>query len=206
MSLFPTDKTIQKVPINAGEAWYYPQFLTDSEQPSLLTHLWESYHSEQPELTVFGKTYPIPRLAAWVADPEVGYDYSGVKHEIQGWTPKLWVIKEKIESETGFPFNSVLLNAYRNGYDKMGWHSDNEKALGNDRVIVSLNIGTGRRFDLRNMENSEDEVKLQLEPGSLLLMGKGVQTHYKHQVPQQKRVEGLRINLTFRHVEHPVFR
>jgi alkylated DNA repair dioxygenase AlkB len=109
-------------------------------------------------------------------------------------------MKKRIEKVTGVTYNSVLLNAYRNGIDKMGWHSDDEKALGPDPLIASLNLGVMRRFDLRNRKDPSDEVKLNLDPGGLLFMGTGIQQNYKHQVPQQKKVEGLRINLTFRNV------
>jgi alkylated DNA repair dioxygenase AlkB len=188
------------LPLKEGKAWYYSGFLNLQAQESLKQHLWENYNWEQPELTVFGKTHPIPRLAAWVADVEVGFDYSGVKHEIQSWSVELLQVKHQIEKLTGEDYNSVLLNAYRDGTDKMGWHSDNETALGVDPKIASLNLGVTRRFDLRNMKEPKDEVKVHLEPGSLLFMGSGVQENYKHQVPQQKRVDGLRINLTFRNV------
>ncbi len=200
MSLFDALPTKMNLPLLHGKAWYDSGFLSHSEQEKLKNHLWKSYHWEQPELTVFGKSHPIPRLAAWIAHKDVGFDYSGVKHELQAWTEPLWQIKQKIESATGVTYNSVLLNAYRDGHDKMGWHSDNEKSLGPDPLIASLNLGVARRFDLRNMKDPTDEVKLQVESGSLLFMGPGIQTHYKHQVPQQKRVQGLRINVTFRQV------
>ena len=151
-------------------------------------------------MKVFGKSHPIPRKAAWIANEEVGYDYSGIKHELQPWTEPLLRVKQKIEDVTSATFNSVLLNAYRNGNDKMGWHADDEKALGIDPFIASLNLGASRRFDLRSKTDPKDEVKLQLASGSLLFMGTGIQQNYKHQVPQQKTVEGLRINLTFRKV------
>ncbi|MGB0391948.1 MAG: alpha-ketoglutarate-dependent dioxygenase AlkB family protein [Salibacteraceae bacterium] len=200
MSLFETKPTKISLPLIEGEGWYLKGFLSELEQEELKAHLWSHYNWEQPHLTVFGKSHPIPRMAAWVVNKEVGYDYSGIKHELQPWSAPLLAVKQKIELATGTEFNSVLLNAYRNGSDKMGWHSDYEKALGNDPLIASLNLGTARRFDLRNTKNTSDEVKIHLEPGSLLFMGSGIQKHYKHQVPQQKRVEGLRINLTFRKV------
>lgn len=201
MSLFNMFPTKMELPLKQGTAWYHPTFLSLSEQEELKSYLWERYQWEQPELTVYGKSHPIPRLAVWIADKEVGYDYAGVKHELQPWSEPLLAVKKKLEKETGTSYNSVLLNAYRDGQDKMGWHSDDEKALGSDPLIASLNLGVSRRFDLRNKKEASDEVKLQVDPGSLVFMGSGIQSHYKHQVPQQKRVKGLRINLTFRFVE-----
>lgn len=204
MSLFDAPDTKIDLPLRNGQAWYQPDFLSLTKQDELKSHLWEFYNWEQPELILFGKSNPIPRLAAWVANKEVGYDYAGVKHVLQRWSLPLLKVKQQIEIATQTEYNSVLINAYRNGLDKMGWHSDNEKALGNDPLIASLNLGVARRFDLRNIHDSADEVKLNLESGSLLFMGSGIQGNYKHQVPQQKRVEGMRINLTFRNVVESV--
>lgn len=200
MQLFEPESQPIELPLKHGEGWYLDSFLNPTEQKDLLNHLWSSYEWERPEIKVFGKTHRIPRMAAWVADEEVGYDYSGVKHVLQPWTEELENVKRRIEKITETNFNSVLINTYRDGNDKMGWHSDNEKALGNDPLIASLNLGVARRFDLRNIADPGDEIKLHLQPGSLLFMGSGVQSNYKHQVPIQKKVEGLRINLTFRMV------
>ena len=200
MLLFEEMSSKIELPLTSGYAWYDDSFLSYKEQEELKQFLWKTYNWEQPELKVFGKSHPIPRKAAWIATKEVGYDYSAIKHELQPWTEPLLHIKKKIEDVTSATFNSVLLNAYRNGNDKMGWHSDDEKALGIDPFIASLNLGASRRFDLRSKTDTTDEVKLQLAPGSLLFMGTGIQQNYKHQLPQQKAVEGLRINLTFRKV------
>ena len=42
-----------------------------------------------------------------------------------------------------------------------------------------------------------NRAKVKLEPGSLLLMGRGVQTTYQHALPKRASA-GRRINLTFR--------
>jgi alkylated DNA repair dioxygenase AlkB len=44
----------------------------------------------------------------------------------------------------------VLLNLYRNGVDSMGWHSDDERELGERPVIASVSLGATRRFRLRH--------------------------------------------------------
>jgi alkylated DNA repair dioxygenase AlkB len=72
--------------------------------------------------------------------------------------------------------------------------------LGPYPIIASLNLGATRRFDLRHRMNKKEVVKLNLAHGSLLVMGQEVQNFYEHQVPQQKKVQGKRINLTFRNV------
>lgn len=200
MDLFSHIPTEENYQLQHSQISLYRGFLNSEQQQNLINHLWTHYHWEQAPITVFGKQYLTPRLTAWVAEQGINYGYSQVKHENQSWTQPLLKVKSKIENLIQFQFNSALLNAYRDGNDKMGWHQDNENALGSNPIIASLNLGATRRFDIRNITNPQDEIKLNLTPGSLLIMDKNCQTHYKHQVPQQKKENGLRVNLTFRKI------
>ena len=58
-------------------------------------------------------------------------------------------IKNNVELITSTKFNSVLGNLYRNGSDSMGLHSDDEKELGSDPVIVSVSFGAERKFKIK---------------------------------------------------------
>ena len=57
-------------------------------------------------------------------------------------------VKDQIEKHTGFNFNSVLANWYRDGQDSNGWHADNEKELGVNPIIASVTLGTERVFQM----------------------------------------------------------
>jgi alkylated DNA repair dioxygenase AlkB len=93
------------------------------------------------------------------------------------------------------------MNWYRDGRDKMGWHADDEKELGDDPVIASLSLGQERFFDLKPKDKlRSDRQRLLLGHGSLLVMSGSLQRTWLHQVPVQKRVLGSRMNFTFRGV------
>lgn len=64
-------------------------------------------------------------------------------------TPALQHLKARLEEVTGFKFNSVLANLYRNGHDHVPWHSDDEKSLRPQPTIASLSFGDTRNFELR---------------------------------------------------------
>lgn len=49
-------------------------------------------------ITMFGKTYPQPRLTAWYGDEGVEYSYSKIKMKASLWTPELLLIKKRLES------------------------------------------------------------------------------------------------------------
>ena len=96
-------------------------------------------------------------------------------------------------------FNSVLLNLYRDGHDRMGWHADNETELGTEPVIASLSVGATRRFRFKHRV-SKDIVECELPHGSLLVMSGLTQHCWVHEIPRQMRVVEPRINLTFRNI------
>ena len=59
------------------------------------------------------------------------------------------VIKSRLEEATGYMFNSMAANLYRDGHDHIPWHSDDEQPMGPEPVIASLSFGDTRNFELR---------------------------------------------------------
>ncbi len=81
----------------------------------------------------------------------------------------------------------------------MGWHADDEPELGREPTIASLSLGATRTFELEHRADRE-RVAVPLEHGSLLVMAGETQHRWRHRVPKQRRIQGGRINLTFRTV------
>ena len=157
----------------------------------------------QDQISLFGRTVPIPRLQAWFGDQP--YTYSGVNLSPQSWIDELSRIRASLTELLAYDFTNVLVNLYRDGQDSMGWHRDNEPELGSEPVIASVSLGAARRFQLRHLDranNGEPVVNYQLTPGSLLVMAGETQHYWEHCVPKLgKTVQcGPRINLTFRKV------
>jgi alkylated DNA repair dioxygenase AlkB len=151
------------------------------------------WRQEQSRLGFF------PRLTAWYADSGLTYSYSGVTHHGLPWTPTLTAIRRAVEAAAGAPFNSLLLNRYRDGNDSIGYHADDEPELGVNPVIASLSLGAVRRFVLKHGKSGE-KLAFELAHGSLLIMAGACQHHWRHAVPKTKTVVGERINLTFRNI------
>lgn len=158
----------------------------------------------QETIRMWDKQYLQPRLSAWYGDAGKRYTYSGMTLEPNAWTPTLLQIKEDIERASGEPFNSVLLNLYRNEQDSVSWHSDNEAELGDKPVIASLSLGATRIFKLRHKRRKEQKrVALELTDGSLLLMAGTTQKYWQHAIEKERHACGPRINLTFRNIVLP---
>ena len=177
---------------------YYAGVVPAAEANSILACLWKELDWRQQEITLFGRRVLQPRLTAWYGDPGTAYSYSGLQLEPLPWHPLLKKLKHRLESFTGETFNSVLANAYRNGSDSMGWHSDDEKELGHQPTIASLSFGAERRFLVR--EKGQRSIALVLQHGSLLVMKGESQSRFQHSLPKTRRTASLRINLTYRMV------
>ncbi len=152
------------------------------------------------QIKLFGKSIFEPRYTAWYGDEGKSYTYSGTTLQPHTWTERLLFIKSQIETRTDATFNSVLLNWYRDGNDHMGWHTDDEKELGQNPVIASVNLGTARRFVLRRKDHKQEKVEFLLNSGSLLIMKGELQHYWQHCLPKMRKVKGNRINLTFRKI------
>ena len=169
-----------------------------SLQPELIN--WRNILWQQDAMKIYGKQVMLPRLSAWYGDTGMSYSYSGIDLVPHLWNEGLIFIKDKIEELTGFTFNSVLINWYRDGNDYISWHTDAEKELGSNPVIGSANFGESRRFLLRRKDNHDEKIEIELTNGSLLIMKGELQHHWQHSVPKQAKITGSRFNLTFRYI------
>lgn len=149
-------------------------------------------------IRLFGRWVDSPRLSCWIGDPDARYRYSGADFQPHPWPQVLVPVRQALEQASGARFNSVLINRYRDGQDSMGWHSDDEPELGPSPVIASLSLGAARRFLLRRRDAHACKMEYQLGHGDLLVMAGQTQRFYQHALPKMARVQGERINLTFR--------
>jgi alkylated DNA repair dioxygenase AlkB len=183
-----------------AELWFARDWLPARQADALLAQLQESVDWETHRIRLFGREVESPRLSSWIGDEGVAYSYSGTRFQPHPWPAALADVRHRLESELHGGFNSVLANRYRSGSDYMGWHSDNEPALGRRPVIASLSLGATRRFVLKHRQEPTRKLSLDLPHGSLLVMRGDTQQCYRHSLPSTKKPVGERINLTFRRI------
>ncbi|AWH31908.1 alpha-ketoglutarate-dependent dioxygenase AlkB [Stenotrophomonas sp. SAU14A_NAIMI4_8] len=189
--LFPHD-------LPDADVRHLPGWLSPAAADALLPALQAQLPWEVHRIRMFGNWVDSPRLSCWIGDPQARYRYSGAFFEPRPWTPVLESLRERLLAEGIGRFNSVLVIRYRSGGDYMGWHSDDEPELGTEPLIVSLSLGAARRFLLRRRDEPARKAEFLLGHGDLLLMGGSTQRFYQHALPKMARVQGERINLTFR--------
>ena len=179
---------------------YYPNFLNTKEADLYLEQLTKETPWRNDPITVFGKTYPQPRMTSQHGHTTDSYGYSGIVMQPNPMRKPLLDIEQKLQAFTKETFTTVLLNLYRDGQDSNGWHADNEKELGVNPVIASISLGASRYFHLKHNSDKSQRLKLELTHGSLLLMEGATQHFWKHQIAKTAKKVGPRINLTFRKV------
>jgi alkylated DNA repair dioxygenase AlkB len=180
---------------------YYPNFIAASEAAILMQALHQSLDWRQEQITLYGKTFDVPRLQAWYGDKNARYQYSNLSLRPLPWNSVLLALKHKCENASNSHFNSVLANLYRHGQDGMGRHADNEPELGQQPVIASLSFGEERNLDFYH-NATKNKVRLPLHNGSLLVMSGDTQKYWQHSVAKTKKTLAQRINLTFRYIQN----
>ena len=188
-----------QIAIQDGTLYYIPDWLSRARADHLFECLKSELEWQQGNVKVYGRWHPIPRLQAWYGDPSAIYAYSGKPLTPKPWHPELSHLREDL-AKVGISCNAVLANLYRDGNARVGWHSDNEKELGQHPVIASISLGSTRTFQLKHKRTNE-RIDLEVESGSLLLMAGATQDNWLHALPQRKRITESRINLTYRMVE-----
>lgn len=199
MDLFNTAPDTNLLPFD-GEVNYYGSIIPIEKAQQYYEKLLEDINWENDKAIIFGKLIITKRKVAWYGDKPFNYTYSKTTKSALPWTKELLELKEMIEQKTGETFNSCLLNLYHTGEEGMSWHSDGEKDLKENGAIASLSFGAERKFLFKH-KVSKQNVSVQLEKGSLLVMKGATQTHWLHRLPPTKKVKTPRINLTFRTIE-----
>jgi alkylated DNA repair dioxygenase AlkB len=180
-----------------GEAIYFGPLLNAEQNDDYFNILLNNIEWQPERVKLFGKEIITKRKVAFYADPLIEYTYSNKTKKGMPWTNTLFDIKRMIETHTKATYNACLLNLYHSGEEGMGWHSDDEKEIVKHSSIASLSIGVERNFAFKH-KKTQEKVSIFLESGSLLEMKGAIQQYWLHTLPKSKKVNGPRINLTFR--------
>ena len=98
----------------------------------------------------------------------------------------------------GHPFNAVGLNFYRDGRDSVAPHNDKLHSLVAGHPIALLSLGAPRRMTIRAKPPAKQVQRIDLAPGSLLVMSHASQHTHEHGIPKTTEAVGERISLAFR--------
>ena len=174
-----------------------PGWLNTLESEEWNLKLYKNLDWGQPEIKVYGKNFLVPRKTVFLGEKDISYTYSNFVHYSKLWPDWFYPLLEKVCFTSKCIFNGCLVNLYRDGRDRMGWHSDNEIELDASKPISSLSLGSSRDFDIKHRYLNKKE-RINLKNGDLLIMYPPFQSKWLHSIPVRKKIHDYRINLTFR--------
>jgi alkylated DNA repair dioxygenase AlkB len=181
---------------------YAPAFLDQSAATALFETLLAQTAWKEETGVRYGKPWVGKRKVCHYGDPGVVYTYAGMARATEPWPPILRDLKPRVEAATGQVFNYALLNLYRDGRDRLGYHSDSTSGL-TSTTIASVSLGAERDFQLKPNMGMAKTKTMKLAHGSLLVMKGNTQETHQHALPPRARVKEPRINITWRAIAMP---
>lgn len=116
--------------------------------------------------------------------------------------------------DISYKFNSVLVNLYENGHERIQAHRDSIDSFGLYPTIVGLSIGETRTMRIRKIQYNQNNIKskkpelreenkgismdIPLENNSLFIMMGSSQKHYTHEILREPKKINKRYSFTFR--------
>ncbi|KAL5269078.1 hypothetical protein ACHWQZ_G002793 [Mnemiopsis leidyi] len=83
-------------------------------------------------------------------------------------------------------------------------HSDDEDCIEDDSDIVTVSLGATRKLVIREIVSDKVVCSRDLKHGSVCVMSKSSQSHYKHEIAEDRHCKELRLSFTFRLVKKPL--
>jgi len=170
-----------------GGCRYFPAFIDPARADDWFAQLRDAVDWRQQRRPMYDRVVDVPRLTSGIT--------------LDGSTVLPAAVSEarvRVEAELAVVFTHVGLNYYRDGNDSVAPHNDKLTTLIDGQPIALVSLGDARRMEIREKLPPRRVVRIDLEPGSLLVMSHAMQHHYDHGVPKTKHVVGPRISLAFR--------
>ncbi|GBN01349.1 DNA oxidative demethylase ALKBH2 [Araneus ventricosus] len=176
----------------------YQRYISKNEADEIFDELEiEYFPPEMAKMVIYNKKYSVARKVSAYSDKNLTYTFFGNTLPTKPLIPILTKISNeanKFLKESSF--NYVLINRYKDGYDKIGSHKDNDNDMDPDSSIVTFLFGAERTIIFKRP--NFDSVKIPLKNGSVLVMYLPTNEFWFHEIPREKNIEDVRISLTFR--------
>lgn len=173
-----------------GGIRYLPGFVDRATADAWFAALRDTVDWQQERRPMYDRMVEVPRLLAGFAleDPRL--------------PPVLADAARRLRETLRAPFTHVGMNQYRDGRDSVAMHNDKLYSIVPGWPIALLSLGDARRMDIRAKAGEgagkRTAMRIELAPGSLLVMSHRSQLHYDHGIPKTREPVGPRISLAFR--------
>lgn len=193
---------VEEVDLPGAEVYYIRNVVDNTRE--IYEKLVKEVPWKQEEIFAYGKYHNQPRLSCFLGQVDKPYMYSKIIRIPEPMGETITMLTGLVQHvvdivKPGHPlYTSTLGNRYRDGKDYIAQHSDSEDDMVDNTIIASLSLNQDRFFDFRDKETGKMALRMELESGSLMLMGRGSQSLYTHGVPKQLTKNEERLNFTWR--------
>jgi alkylated DNA repair dioxygenase AlkB len=165
---------------------YTPGFVAPDVAARWFAALRDGIAWQSQRRPMYDRVVDVPRLTAtwWLDDPAL----PGALAEAAAL----------LQPALGHPFNAVGLNFYRDGRDSVALHNDKLHSLVPGHPIALVSLGARRRMTIRAKPPARQVQRIDLAPGSLMVMSHASQHTHEHGIAKTTAPVGVRISLAFR--------
>ena len=179
-----------------GTIAYAPGVVAEATAAAWFATLRDGVAWQAERRVMYEREVDVPRLTASfrlddVAEPATEAGPERVRAALRA-------ARAAVEAHAGTRFDSVGLNHYRDGRDSVAPHNDHLDELEPGAPIALLSLGGVRTMTIRSKAKPPRVLHVELEPGSVLVMGWETQHHWDHGIPKTREPVGARISLAFR--------
>ena len=91
-----------------------------------------------------------------------------------------------------------MINKYDGGSEYLSKHSDDETGLDPRVGVVAISYGAVRKFRIRDKKTGKIVMDIPTESNKMIQMYGHFQKEFTHEIPVEKKVNGVRYSFTFR--------
>lgn len=127
-------------------------------------------------MPMYERVVDVPRLLATLPADGPGH-------------PIIDSLRDALSERYGIELRSVTMALYRDGSDSVAWHGDRVARELPQAHVVTLSLGSPRKFLMRRKEAGGGTLAFSLGWGDLMVMGGACQRTWQHCVPKAKRAD-----------------
>ena len=137
------------------------------------------------------------------------YIYAGGSHPPCSFNNNTYLetILEAVNKEyPDFEYNSAMVTRYSDGTEWIPLHSDDEKCIAPNSLIMTISFGDTRVIQIKSKGRATAEAHVTLNHGDVLTMTHLSQSYFHHTIPEDPTSHHPRISVTLRKIVPPSYK
>ena len=182
-----------------GYVYQIHNLLSPSASAALYEFLAYRFDGWKTEIDAFG---PQQRATAYFGDVGTIFSYVGLTLQPRPWPNEMDEARKAAnlvaKAHGAVAATACLANHYGEQRNSIPWHSDEVRAHGDSKLVLSLSLGGTRRMCIRPKGSAGQVMSLHMPAGSAVVLAGDAQEYWEHSLPLDSDNAPRRVSLTFR--------